>query len=116
MSQPIATMQNLFQQFVALSRCFLSEESLTLNDSGGNISTLQSQVQLGFQPLDGGILDYSQIPSNLPSWFGSAVNQDTISWSNGDVESVAFSSPLGAFQSHDALCDSQNFSSQAGSD
>ncbi|KAE8389104.1 hypothetical protein BDV23DRAFT_194731 [Aspergillus alliaceus] len=59
MSQPIATMQNLFQQFVALSRCFFSEDNTNIS---GNECTTRSQF---LQPGD----DISNSPLfQLPPW------------------------------------------------
>ncbi|GKZ31909.1 hypothetical protein AbraIFM66950_000869 [Aspergillus brasiliensis] len=117
MSQPIATMQNLFQQFVALSRCFFADENLTLDVSGGDVSALQSQMQLDFYPQDGGILDCSRDQLQSPSWFGSAISQETIPRSIGEaVESMAFPSSLGAFQGHAGIRGGILDSSQTGSE
>ncbi|RAK87117.1 hypothetical protein BO79DRAFT_197785 [Aspergillus costaricaensis CBS 115574] len=116
MSQPIATMQNLFQQFVALSKCFFADESLNLDIPDGNMSALQSQMQLGFQPLDGGMPDYSQVRLQSPSGFGSSFTHGALLGSIGEVvDSVELSSPLHTLQGHDDLYDNFLISDQQGS-
>ncbi|RAH61716.1 hypothetical protein BO85DRAFT_455849 [Aspergillus piperis CBS 112811] len=117
MSQPIATMQNLFQQFVALSKCFFADESLTLDIPEGDMSTLQSQMQLGFQPLDGGIPDYSQVRLQSPSGFDSSFIRGPLQRSIGEgVESVDFPSPLHTLQGCDGLYDNFLISNQPGAE
>lgn len=115
MSQPIATMQNLFQQFVALSKCFFADESLSVDIPEGEMSTLQSQMQLGFQPLDGGIPDYSQVQLQSPSGFDSSFTHGALTGSIDEaVESVDFSSPLHILQVRDDLYDNFLISNQPG--
>ncbi|PWY69417.1 hypothetical protein BO83DRAFT_400327 [Aspergillus eucalypticola CBS 122712] len=117
MSQPIATMQNLFQQFVALSKCFFADESLSLDIPEGNMGALQSQMQLGFQPLDGGIPDYSQVRLQSPFGFDSSFTRGNLLGPIGEVvESVDFSSPLHTLQGHDGLYDNVLTPNQPGSE
>ncbi|PYH68453.1 fungal specific transcription factor domain-containing protein [Aspergillus vadensis CBS 113365] len=117
MSQPIATMQNLFQQFVALSKCFFVDESLSLDIPDGNMSALQSQMQLGFQPLDGGIPHYSRVQLHSPSGFDSSFTHGPLLDSIGEVVgSVAFSPPQETLQGHGGLYDNFLVSNQPGSE
>ena len=107
MSQPIATMQNLLQQFVSLSRCFFNEES---QDIPGDENSMRLQF---FQPLD----DISNVPQvQIRSWIDSPINQETLTATMGQTfEQSSVEMLHDPFQCHNYL----RFGSdptQAGSD
>lgn len=71
-SQPIATMHNLFEQFVSLSWCFFSEENTDISAADECVVQPQSSSHHW-----GGIAGSSS-PLSLPSWMESALSQELL--------------------------------------
>ncbi|EYE91868.1 fungal specific transcription factor domain-containing protein [Aspergillus ruber CBS 135680] len=71
-SQPIATMHNLFEQFVSLSWCFFSEENTSISAADECVVQPQSSSHHW-----GGIAGSSS-PLSLPSWMESALSQELL--------------------------------------